>query len=46
MNVLVLGGNGATGYQVVKQLLKNSVNVKVIVRNAEKMKSLGEPGKP
>jgi putative NADH-flavin reductase len=41
MNVLVLGGNGATGYQVVKQLLKNSVNVKVIVRNAEKLKSLG-----
>jgi putative NADH-flavin reductase len=41
MNVLVLGGNGATGYQVVKQLLNNSVNVKVIVRHAEKLKSLG-----
>jgi putative NADH-flavin reductase len=41
MKVLVLGGNGATGYQVVKQLLKNNVNVKVIVRNTEKLKSLG-----
>jgi putative NADH-flavin reductase len=40
MNVLVLGGNGATGYQVVKQLLENRVNVKVIVRNTEKLKSL------
>ena len=27
MNVFVLGGNGATGYQVVKQLLKNSINI-------------------
>lgn len=41
MNVLVLGGNGATGYHVVKQLLNNSVNVKTIVRNTEKLKSLG-----
>ncbi len=41
MNVLVLGGNGATGFQVVKQLLENSVNVKTIVRNTEKLKSLG-----
>lgn len=41
MNVLVLGGNGATGYQVIKQLLKNNVNVKTIVRNPEKLKSLG-----
>lgn len=44
MNVLVLGGNGATGYHVVKQLLKNNVNVKTIVRNAEKLKSLENQG--
>lgn len=41
MDVLVLGGNGATGYQVVKQLLKNSVYVKTIVRNPEKLETLG-----
>jgi len=41
MKVLVLGGNGATGYHVVKQLLENNVDVKTIVRNSSKLKSLG-----
>ena len=43
MKVLVLGGNGATGYHVVKQLLENNVNVKTIIRNPSKLKSLGNP---
>jgi putative NADH-flavin reductase len=40
MKILVLGGNGATGYYVVKQLLENNVYVKTIVRNPEKLKQL------
>ena len=43
MKVLVLGGNGATGCHVVKQLLENNVNVKAIIRNPLKLKSLGNP---
>lgn len=42
MKVLVLGGNGATGYHVVKQLLDNNVDVKTIIRNPIKLKSLGD----
>ena len=40
MKVLVLGGNGATGIHVVEQLLENDVDVKTIVRNSAKLKSL------
>lgn len=40
MKVLVLGGNGATGIHVVGQLLENNVDVKTIVRNSAKLKSL------
>ena len=40
MKVLMLGGNGATGIHVVEQLLENNVNVKTIVRNSVKLKSL------
>jgi len=36
MKVLVLGATGQTGYQVVKQLLENSIQVKAIVRNPGK----------
>ena len=38
MKVLVLGATGQTGYHVVKQFLENSIQVKAIVRNAEKFK--------
>jgi nucleoside-diphosphate-sugar epimerase len=40
MKVLVLGGNGATGIHVVKQLLDNGVTVKTVVRNPDRLKSL------
>jgi putative NADH-flavin reductase len=40
MKVLVLGGNGATGIHVVEQLLEKNVDVKTIVRNSVKLKSL------
>lgn len=40
MKVLVFGGNGATGFHVVEQLLENNVDVKTIVRNSTKLKSL------
>ena len=40
MKVLVLGGNGATGFHVVEQLLENNVEVKTIVRNSARLKSL------
>jgi len=40
MKVLVLGGNGATGFHVVEQLLENNVDVKTIVRNSTKLISL------
>ena len=38
MKVLVLGAPGQTGYHVVKQFLENSIQVKAIVRSAEKFK--------
>ena len=38
MKVLVLGATGQTGYHVVKQFLENSIQVKAIVRSAEKFK--------
>ena len=40
MKVLVLGANGATGFDVVIQLLKQGINVKAITRNVEKFDSL------
>jgi nucleoside-diphosphate-sugar epimerase len=36
MKVLVLGANGATGFNVVSQLVKHGINVKAIARNVEK----------
>jgi putative NADH-flavin reductase len=40
MKVLVLGSTGQTGYQVVKQLLKNGIQVKAIARNTDKFKTI------
>ena len=40
MKVLVLGANGATGFNVVTQLLKQGIDVKAITRNAEKFDSI------
>lgn len=37
MIVLVVGANGATGRQLVRELLKRNVKVKVIVRGTEKL---------
>jgi len=38
LKVLVLGGTGQTGYHAVNQFLENNIQVKAIVRNAEKLK--------
>jgi len=40
MKVLVLGSNGATGFNVVIQLLKQGFNVKALTRNVEKFDSI------
>jgi nucleoside-diphosphate-sugar epimerase len=40
LKVLVLGANGATGYNVVTQLLKQGVDVKALTRNVEKFDSI------
>jgi hypothetical protein len=40
MKVLVLGANGATGFKVVTQLLKQGINVKALTRNVEKFDSI------
>lgn len=40
MKVLVLGSTGQTGYQVVKQLIENGIQVKAIARNTDKFKNL------
>ena len=37
MTILVAGASGATGKQLVEQLLKQNHNVKVIVRSPEKL---------
>jgi Trk K+ transport system NAD-binding subunit len=37
VNALVVGANGATGRQLVRELLNRNVNVKVIVRDTEKL---------
>lgn len=40
MKVLVLGANGATGFKVVTQLLKQGIGVKALTRNVEKFDSI------
>lgn len=40
MKVLVLGANGATGFNVVMQLLKQGVDVKALTRKKEKFDSI------
>ena len=40
MKVLVLGANGATGFNVVTQLIKHDINVKAFTRDAEKFDSI------
>lgn len=40
MKVLVLGSNGATGFNVVTQLLKHGINVKAVTRNLDKFEQL------
>lgn len=42
MKVLVIGGTGVVGSQVVKELQGRNVDVQVLTRNAEKAKSLPE----
>lgn len=42
MKVLVLGGTGMVGSQVVQELLARNVDVQVLTRNAEKAASLPE----
>lgn len=40
MKVLVLGSNGATGFNVVIQLLKQGIDVKALTRNVNKFDSI------
>lgn len=40
MKVLVLGATGQTGYHLVNQFLENRIQVKAIVRNAEKFEDI------
>jgi len=40
MNVLVIGGTGTVGSQVVRELLARNADVKILTRDAEKAKSL------
>lgn len=40
MKVLVLGANGATGFNVVTQLIKQGIAVKALTRNVEKFDSI------
>ena len=40
MKVLVLGANGATGFDVVTQLLKQGIDVKALTRNVERFDSI------
>jgi len=44
MKVLVLGGNGATGYHAVRQLLANHAKVTAIVRHPARLHSLENRG--
>lgn len=40
MTVIVLGANGATGFNVVTQLLKHGLKVKALTRNIDKFNSI------
>ena len=40
MNILVLGGTGTVGSQVVNELLARDVDVRVLTRSTEKVESL------
>ncbi len=40
MKVLVLGANGATGFNVVTQLLKQEIDVRALTRNTVKFDSI------
>ena len=42
MNILVLGGTGTVGSQVVNELLARDVDVRVLTRSTEKAQSLPE----
>lgn len=44
MKVLVLGANGATGFNVVTQLLKHGISVKALTRNVEKFEPIKNSG--
>lgn len=44
MKVLVLGANGATGFNVVTQLLKQGFDVKALARNTERFGQIKEKG--
>jgi len=39
MNVLLIGGTGRTGRRVLEQLLSRGINVRAIVRSAEKLRA-------
>ena len=40
MNVLVTGGTGTVGSQVVRELMSRGVHIRVLSRNPTKLKSL------
>jgi uncharacterized protein YbjT (DUF2867 family) len=46
MNILVVGGTGTVGSEVVRQLIARKVDVRVLTRNAEKAKALAGGVKP
>jgi uncharacterized protein YbjT (DUF2867 family) len=46
MNILVVGGTGTVGSEVVRQLLARKVDVCVLTRNADKAKALAGGVKP
>ena len=46
MRILVIGGTGTVGSQVVRELVRRGVEVRVLTRNPEKVKSLPEEAKP
>jgi uncharacterized protein YbjT (DUF2867 family) len=46
MNILVVGGTGTVGSEVVRQLIARKVDVRVLTRNAEKVKALAGSVKP
>jgi uncharacterized protein YbjT (DUF2867 family) len=46
MNILVVGGTGTVGSEVVRQLLARKADVRVLTRHAEKVKALAGSVKP